>query len=87
VLKRTLNYTEALYVMGFIEDKVKRIEFARNTSETFLELMNTFMDDGILTDKEQQKLMQFLKSIRNKIPDSEYQKFVEEVNKVRITVV
>jgi hypothetical protein len=84
VLKRTINYTEALYFMGFIEDKVKRIEFARNTSEAFLELMNTFMDDGILTDKEQQKLNQFLKSIRNKIPDSEYQKFVEEVNKVKI---
>jgi hypothetical protein len=84
VLKRTINYTEALYFMGFIEDKVKRIEFARNTSEAFLELMNTFMEDGILTDKEQQKLNQFLKSIRNKIPDSEYQKFVEEVNKVKI---
>lgn len=82
VLTRKINYTEALYFLAFIEDKVKRIEFAKNTSETFLDLMNTFLDDGVLSDKEYRKLMQFLQSIRHKIPEEEYLRFRAEVERV-----
>ncbi len=82
VLKRKINYTEALYFLAFIDDKVKRIEFAKNTSETFQDLMNTFLEDDILTEKEYKKLMQFLQSIRHKIPESEFNRFRAEVDRV-----
>ncbi len=79
VLRRHLNYTEALYFMAFIEDKVKRIDFARSVSENFLELFNAFMDDNVLTENEYNKLCQFLETIRHKIPDEAYQQFSQKV--------
>jgi len=79
VLRRHLNYTEALYFMAFIEDKVKRIDFARSVSENFLELFNAFMDDNVLTENEYTKLCQFLETIRHKIPDEAYQQFSQKV--------
>jgi hypothetical protein len=81
VMRRRLNYTEGLYFLAFIEDKVKRIDFARNVSETFLELFNTFMEDDVLTENEYQKLRQFLQTIRHKIPEEIYQEFSEKVER------
>ncbi|HRI60257.1 MAG TPA: hypothetical protein PK228_11055 [Saprospiraceae bacterium] len=79
VMRRKLNYTEGLYFLAFIEDKVKRIEFARNVSENFLELFNAFMEDDILTESEYLKLRQFLQSIRHKIPVEIHDQFREKV--------
>ncbi|MCA0238869.1 MAG: hypothetical protein LCH81_21020 [Bacteroidetes bacterium] len=79
VLKRKLGYTEGLYFLAFIEDKVKRIEFARNVSENFLELFNAFMEDNVLTESEYLKLKQFLQSIRHKIPVESYEAFHRKV--------
>lgn len=81
VLRRRLNYTEGLYFLAFIEDKVKRIEFARNVSENFLELFNAFMEDDLLTESEYLKLRQFLQSIRHKIPAEVYEQFNEKVER------
>lgn len=79
VLKRQLGYTEGLYFLAFIEDKVKRIEFARNVSENFLELFSAFMEDNLLTENEYLKLKQFLQSIRHKIPMESYESFNRKV--------
>ncbi|MBK7936401.1 MAG: hypothetical protein IPJ82_04670 [Lewinellaceae bacterium] len=79
VLRRRLGYTEGLYFLAFIEDRAKRIEFARNVSENFLELFNAFMEDDILTESEYLKLKQFLQSIRHKIPAEVYDQFREKV--------
>jgi len=81
VLKRKLGYTEGLYFMAFVEDKVKRIEFARNVSENFSELFEAFMEDGVLNESEYLKLRQFLQSIRHKIPAETYEQFNESVEK------
>jgi hypothetical protein len=81
VIRRRLNYTEGLYFMAFVEDKMRRIEFSRNVSENFLELFNAFMDDNILTENEYNKLRQFLQSIWHKIPDETYQDFLERVER------
>ncbi len=79
VLRRRLGYTEGLYFLAFIEDRAKRIEFARNVSENFLELFNAFMEDDILTESEYIKLKQFLQSIRHKIPLEVYDQFRDKV--------
>lgn len=79
VMRRKLNYTEGLYFLAFVEDKAKRIEFARNVSENFLELFNAFMEDNLLTESEYLKLRQFLQSIRHKIPVEIYNQFIEKV--------
>lgn len=81
VMRRRLNYTEGLYFLAFVEDKVKRIEFARNVSQTFLELFNTFMEDDVLTESEYTKLRQFLQSIRHKIPEETYEQFRAKVER------
>jgi hypothetical protein len=76
VLERKLNYTEALYFLGFIDDKVRQIDFARETAQTFQDLYESFAEDGIFTDSEYKKLTSFLNSIKLKIPNSEYDRFV-----------
>lgn len=81
VMRRRLNYTEGLYFLAFIEDKAKRIDFARNVSENFLALFNAFMEDEVLTENEYQKLKQFLASMRHKIPEEIYEEFNEKVER------
>ena len=82
VLQRKLNYNEGLYFMAFVDDKVRRIDFARNVSENFLELFNAFMEDDVLTENEYLKLCQFLQSMKHKIPEETYQTFIEKVESV-----
>lgn len=82
VLKRKLNYNEGLYFIAFVDDKVRRVDFARNVSENFLELFNAFMEDDVLTENEYQKLCQFLQSMRHKIPEETYQNFIAKVESV-----
>lgn len=79
VLRRKLGYTEGLYFLAFIEDMVKRIEFARSISENFLELFGAFMEDDVLTEGEYIKLKQFLHSMRHKIPSEVYEQFSRKV--------
>lgn len=79
VLRRSLGYTEGLYFLAFIEDMVKRIEFARSISENFLELFGAFMEDDMLTEGEYIKLKQFLLSMRHKIPEEVYDQFSRKV--------
>ncbi len=79
VLRRSLGYTEGLYFLAFIEDMVKRIEFARSISENFLELFGAFMEDDVLTEGEYLKLKQFLQSMRHKIPAEVYEQFNRKV--------
>lgn len=79
VRRRRLNYTEGLYLLSFIEDKVKRVEFARNVSQNFIELFNAFMEDSVLTRGEYLKLRQFLQLVRHKIPIETYEEFHRKV--------
>lgn len=79
VRRRRLNYTEGLYLLSFIEDKVKRVEFARNVSQNFIELFNVFMEDNLLTRSEYLKLRQFLQFVRHKIPTETYEQFQRKV--------
>ncbi len=79
VVRRKLGYTEGLYFLAFIEDMVKRIEFARSISENFLELFNAFMEDDVLTEGEYLKLKQFLHSMRHKIPAEVYEQYSRKV--------
>lgn len=79
VLSRKLNFNEGLYFLNQIDDQTRRIEIARSTSETFLQLMDTFLEDNVLSEGEYQKLIQFLNSIRHKIPPTDWQRFREEV--------
>lgn len=85
VLKRKLGYTEGLYFLAFIEDKVKRIEYARNVGENFVELFNAFMEDDVLTESEYMKLRQYLQSIRHKIPAENYDSFSRKVERAYAT--
>ncbi|MDX1910358.1 MAG: hypothetical protein SFV22_02670 [Saprospiraceae bacterium] len=79
VLRRRLGYTEGLYFLAFIEDMVKRVEYARSVSENFLELFDAFMEDDVLTEGEYLKLKQFLHSIRHKIPMEIHEQFSRKV--------
>jgi hypothetical protein len=81
VLRRDLNYTEGLYFLGFIEDRMRQVEFASSVSANFLELFHTFMEDEVLTESEYTKLCQFLNNIRHKIPEESYQSFKAKVEK------
>lgn len=78
VVRRKLNYTEGLYFLAFIEDKVKRIEFAKNVSENFLDLFDSFMEDNYLSENEYLKIKQFLMSMRHKLPEEVFNQFLQK---------
>lgn len=80
VLQREINYTEAVFFYNFIEDRFKRIELVRSVDENFMTLVDTFLDDGQLEEKEYHRLEQFLKNIRHKITKEDYVRYKEKID-------
>jgi energy-coupling factor transporter ATP-binding protein EcfA2 len=81
VLEQKVNYNEAAFFYGFIEDKTKLVQMAREVNEVFLKLMDVFLDDNILTESEYEKLNQFLESIRYKISTPQYYEYKNQIEK------
>ena len=82
VLDQKVNYNEAAFFYGFLEDKTRYVEMAREINESFLKLMDAFLDDNILTDSEYSKLKQFLESIRYRISTPQYLVYKEEIERI-----
>ena len=82
VLNQKINYSEASFFYGFIEDKVRVIEIAREVNESFLKLLDAFLDDNVLTESEYAKLDQFLDSIRFKIPTPQYVAYKKQIDDI-----
>ena len=81
VLEQKVNYNEAAFFYGFLEDKTKLVQMAREVNEVFLKLMDVFLDDNILTESENDKLNQFLESIRYKISTPQYYEYKNQIQK------
>lgn len=82
VLNQKINYNEAAFFYGFLEDKTRYIEIAREVNESFLKLMDAFLDDNILTESEYQRLNLFLESIKYRISTPQYRAYKEEIVRV-----
>ena len=82
VLDQKVNYNEAAFFYGFLEDKTRYVEMAREINQSFLKLMDAFLDDNILTDSEYSKLNQFLESIRYRIATPQYLSYKEEIERI-----
>ncbi len=80
VLSQKVNYSEASFFYGFLEDKVRVIEIAREINESFLKLMDAFLEDNVLTESEYVKLDQFLESIRFKITTPQYVAYKKQID-------
>ena len=81
VLEQKVNYNEAAFFYGFLEDKTKLVQMAREVNEVFLKLMDVFLDDNVLTEVEHAKLNQFLESIRYKISTPQYYEYKNQIQK------
>jgi hypothetical protein len=81
VLEQKVNYNEAAFFYGFLEDKTKLVQMAREVNEVFLKLLDVFLDDNILTESEHEKLNQFLESIRYKISTPQYYEYKNQIQK------
>ncbi len=82
VSERKLNFTEANYFLRQVDDEVRRLEIAKQTTAAFLHLVETFLEDNVLTEGEYRKLCQFLDAIRFKIPAAEWQRYRDEVEDI-----
>ncbi|MDZ7876775.1 MAG: hypothetical protein U5L45_03850 [Saprospiraceae bacterium] len=81
VLEQKVNYNEAAFFYGFLEDKTKLVQLAREVNEVFLKLMDVFLEDGVLSASENDKLNQFLESIRYKISTPQYYEYKNQIEK------
>ena len=82
VLSQKVNYSEASFFYGFLDDKVRAIEIAREINESFLKLVDAFLDDNVLTESEYAKLNQFLNSIKLKIPTPQYVAYKKQIDEI-----
>ena len=81
VLEQKVNYNEAAFFYGFLEDKTKLVQMAREVNEVFLKLMDVFLEDNVLSESENDKLNQFLESIRYKISTPQYYEYKNQIEK------
>jgi hypothetical protein len=82
VLEQKVNYNEASFFYGFLEDKSRQIEFAREVNESFLKLVDVFLEDNVLTEGEYAKLKQFLESIKNKLGTAQYVMYKNQIEEI-----
>lgn len=82
VLTQKVNYSEASFFYGFVQDKVRVISIAREINESFLKLMDAFLEDNVLTESEYVKLDQFLESIRFKISTPQYAAYKKHIDEI-----
>ena len=82
VLDQKINYNEAAFFYGFLEDKTSFIEVAREVNESFLKLMDAFLEDKVLSNSEYTKLNQFLEDIRHRISTVQYVTYKDEIERV-----
>lgn len=82
VLEQKVNYNEAAFFYGFLEDKSRQIEFAREVNESFLKLVDVFLEDNVLTEGEYAKLNQFLESIKLKLATPQYLTYKNQIEEI-----
>ena len=82
VLDNKMNYQEGSYFLHSIEEQTRSVENARNSNQLFLKLLDTFLEDGVLSEGEHFKLLQFLETIRYSIPEREYLRYKQMIDDV-----
>jgi hypothetical protein len=82
VLSQKVNYSEASFFYSFLEDKIRDIQIAREINESFLKLMDAFLEDNVLSDSEYAKLKQFLASIQFKITTPQYEMYKKQIEEI-----
>lgn len=82
VLQQKVNYSEASFFYDSLEDKMRTMEITRDMNQSFLQLLDVFLEDNYLSESEYQKLSQFLETIRAKISAEQYRAYKEEIERV-----
>jgi hypothetical protein len=77
VIEEQLEYDAATFFYAFISDRLQEIETQRAAQHQFEQLLDTFLDDGILSDKEKSRLAQVLERIRYQLPKEKYEDYLK----------
>jgi hypothetical protein len=83
VQNNKINYTEASFFYSFLEDKVRHIEVSKEVNDSFMKIVDAFLDDNVLTNSEYKKLNQFLDSIKHRISTQQYEGYMMEIERIR----
>jgi len=81
-LKKKISYQEATFFYQYFYDKTRKIEIAKEARNHFEDLIYVSLDDGILSDREHQKLLEFLDRIKTRIGKSDYIHFKGEIDRI-----
>ncbi len=82
-LSKKINYNEATFFYSFFDNKVRKIEISREIHAQFDELVEVFLEDGLLSESEYSKLRKFLNRIRKKLSEIDYQYFDKKVEELK----
>ena len=82
-LTKKINYEEATFFYQYFYDKTRKIEIAKEARNHFEDLIYVSLDDGILSEREHQKLLDFLNRIKTRIGESDYLHFKSEIDRIQ----
>lgn len=82
-LKKKISYEEATFFYQHFYDKTRKIEIAKEARNHFEDLIYVSLDDGILSEREHQKLLEFLNRIKTRIGESDYMHFKNEIDRIQ----
>lgn len=82
-LKKKISYEEATFFYQYFYDKTRKIEIAKEARNHFEDLIYVSLDDGILSDREHQKLLDFLNRIKTRIGETDYLHFKDEIDRIQ----
>jgi hypothetical protein len=79
VLDDELDYDAAAFFYAFIGDRLHEIEAQQSAQRQFEQLLETFLEDGVLSEKEKTRLAQVLDRIRYQLPPDKYAHYKHEL--------
>lgn len=79
-IKKKINYEEAIFFYKFFEDKSRKIEISKEAHSHYQLLVDAFMEDGVISEGEYEKLVDFLNKIKSKIGKKDYEFFKADIS-------
>ena len=81
-LNKKINYEEATFFYQYFYDKSRKVEIAKEAYHHFNDLVEVSLEDGILSEYEYQKLLNFLRRIKARIGREDYLNFQNEIERI-----
>lgn len=81
-MRKKINYTESLFIYNLIRDRSDIASQSNETEEMYNKMLNVFMEDDIISEKEYKRLERLIERSKNRISESYYLELIKRLKEI-----